>query len=409
MPSTVGNNQIYRLVGELVRIRNEELGKRLSTDSFSDAELKGLLKQELNQGRFTKDVAELGGVGSASFNEFLDGFVGALPKRTVPVSTSPFSSSFTTAAAPTRVHHYETIKVRCHRCYHSCCSCSHSTDSFWFWMYLFNSGGKSSSSKSDSKSESIGDVILGLIAFVAVLMIIASAVIAAIYLFGELADIIERMIHKEGYSYAMFSLSLLGMSAAGSFLGATTIMPLIFLAIGVNNPVGWSIFGIISLGTVFTAISHALLFQLPVMASEKSFQETLGSDGFVGKDFGRVQITEAELKHLEEEEGLDPMKVRIAIALLRHEMGAGPVPSKYGNHALFSQACRTSAQQKTLETIRALRSGNLDDQDFASGVIEIGKMRVDMRLKPSSGDRPGNGHSGGKDDKGQGLGNSLSL
>jgi hypothetical protein len=234
----------------------------------------------------------------------------------------------------------------------------------------------------------------------AAMMLILSSVISAIYLFGQIADIIERLAHHEGTSYAMLSLSLLGMSAAGSFLGATAVIPLILLAAGASNPVGWSIFGIICLGTVFTSISHALLFQLPVLASEKSFQETFGGNSFVSKDFGRVQLTEAEAKHLHDDEGLDPMKVQIAIALLRHEMGAGAVPSKYGNHALFSQSCRSKEQQKCLDTIRLLRAGNLEDQDFASGIIEVGKMKVDMRLKtgPGSGSNLGNSGSNPGDD-----------
>ena len=378
------NNNIYRLVGELVRLQGE------ITTGLSEVDLKDALKAGLAKSRFRKDIMALGGLESALLNELLNGFVDSLVKQEAAPSSFPYTPFSRTDEAmgipasesPRTIYRYETVEVHCHRCHRSCCSCSHSSDSFWFWMYLFNSGGTTHHHHSDSKnSETSGDVLFAIVAFIAVVLVILSAVIAAIYLFGEVADIIERLAHHEGSSYAMLSLSLLGISAAGSFLGATAVMPLIFLAAGASNPVGWSIFSIICLGTVFTAISHALLFQLPSLASEQNFQETFGSDSFVGKDFGRVQLTDAEAKHLEDEEGLDPMKVRIAIALLRQEMGAGAVPSKYGNHALFSQSCRTTEQQKCLDTIRLLRAGKLEDQDFASGVITVGKMKVDMRLE----------------------------
>ncbi|MCH9755844.1 MAG: hypothetical protein K0U37_01465 [Gammaproteobacteria bacterium] len=383
------NNTIYRLVGKLIQGR-ADIDARFSTTDLSEADLKFALKQELEKNALRKDIKALGGLESSAIDGLLDGFVKSLPKPALatPVTATPsVVHAANVSAEPVRRYRYETIDVDCSRCRRSCCSCSHSSDSFWFWMYLFNRGGGGTtnnyySGSNDSKKEDNGLFVI--VAFIAVVMMLASAVIASIYLFGEIADIIERLRHNEGRSYAMLSLGLLGISAAGSFLGATALVPLILVAAGASNLVGWSIFGVTCLGLLFTSVSHALLFGFSDLISGENFKETFGSNSFVAKDFGRVQLTKAEEKHLCDKEDLDPMKVRIAIALLRREMGAGAVPNKYGNHALFSQACRTEKQQKHLDTIRVLRSGDLEGQEFENGIIKVGNMTVDMRMKSTA-------------------------
>ncbi len=384
------NNVIYRLVGELL-YQKSKLEADSSATNLSKSELKATLKEKVAASRFQKDLRSLGGVDSSTFNELLDAFVDALPKKEIPRQIPPIHSTVISASPleqPTVIHrtidHYETVDVHCHRCRHSCCTCSHASDSFWFWMYLFNSGGgRTTVVHTNQKKETTGDVLFGLVALLAVIMMIASAVIAAIYLFGQIADIIERIRHNEGISYALLSLTLLTASATGSFLGATLSVPLILLAAGAGNPVGWSIFGIICLGMVFTSLAHAFLLYVPAFASEKSFQDKFGDNSFVNKDYGRVQLTAKEEKNLCDNEGLDPLKVRLAIALLRHELGAGAVPNKYGNHAFFNQSCRTKEQQRCLDIIRVLRTGHLDDQEFSHGKIKIGNMTINMCLTSS--------------------------
>ncbi|MDF1677225.1 MAG: hypothetical protein P1U32_00825 [Legionellaceae bacterium] len=395
------NNVIYRLVGALIYYKGK-LEADPSAANLSENELKAALKEKVADSRFQKDLRSLGGVDSATFNELLDVFVDALPKKVtqeaMPIHAYPAAFLSSLLGQPTVTHrtiyHYETVDVHCHRCRRSCCNCSPAGDSFWFWMYLFNLGGsRTTVVHTNQKKESAADVIFGLVVFLTVIMTIASAVIAAIYLFGQVADIIERIRHNEGVSYALLSFTLLTAAAAGSFFGATLSVPLILLAASAGNPVGWSIFGIICLGMVFTSLAHAFLLNVPAFASEKNFQDNFGSNSFVTKDYGRVQLTEMEEKNLCENEGLDPIKVRLAIALLRHEMGAGGVPNKYGNHALFNQSCRTKEQQKCLDIIRVLRTGHLDDQAFSHGEIKIGNMTVNMCLtsKKTKENESGNG------------------
>ncbi|MDF1646373.1 MAG: hypothetical protein P1U61_05275 [Legionellaceae bacterium] len=395
MPKVHDNDSIYRLVADLVEcmdeLKDETLGWR------NEEYLLYRLGVALQNKSLGKDLQQLGGIGSSRMNDLLRGFVGSL-KKAEPVSEIHAEPVFAVGVPveDSRLsrrsgYPYESADIHCHRCRHACCRCSGSTDSFWFWMYLFNSGGTQHHHHyhDNAKKESTSEMIFGIIIFITVVMTILSAVIAAIYLFGQMADIIERLMHNEGSGYALFSLSVLGLSAAGSFLGAAAVLPLILLAAGASNPVGWSIFGVVCLGAVFTSLSHALLSNLPTMLADESFKATFASDGFVAKDFGRVQLTEAEEKHLRENTQLDPMKVNIAIALLRHEMGAGAVPSKYGNHALFSQSCRTQEQQQHLESIRALRAGDIMDRpEFKSNEIKVGNMIVKLTQSTGSAAPP---------------------
>ena len=375
------------MVGELL---DEDTSKIIQAASSQDA-LKTDLKQQLAGSRFHKDIHALGGLDSPVMNQVLDAFIAALPKKqivpeAVPVVGEAMPALPARAVAPQ--YTYQVVDVHCHQCRHTSCCCSSSSDrndTFWLWMLLSNSGNRTehhyyhdtSKKDKDKKESSAGDIFLAIIALAAAMMLLLSAVIAAIYLFGEVADIIERLFKNEGRAYAMLSLSLLGASAAGSFLASTLLMPLIFVAIGVSNPVGWSLFGVVCLGMVLTSLTHALVLNVPFSASKNNFQSTFGEGGFIAKDCGRVQLTASEKENLINE-GLDPVKVSLAISLLRHEMGPGSVPNKYGNHALFSQTCRTTEQKKHLETIRLLRAGDLEDQEFSNGKITIGNMRVDM-------------------------------
>jgi hypothetical protein len=380
----MSNNSIYRIVGELL---DENSQKIIQAASSQDA-LKINLKQQLAGSRFHKDIHALGGLDSPVMNQVLDAFIAALPKKHVMPEAVPVVGE-AIPVVPARLvepqYIYQVVDVHCNRCRHTSCRCSSSNDTFWLWMLLSNSGNRTehhyyhdTNKKDDKKKEnSAGDIFLAILALAAAIMLLLSAVIAAIYLFGEVADILERLFKNEGRAYAMLSLSLLGASAAGSFLASTLLMSLIFVAIGVSNPVGWSIFGVACLGMVLTSLTHALVFNIPFSVSKNNFQTTFGEDGFIAKDCGRVQLTESEKANLVDE-GLDPVKVGLAISLLRHEMGGGVVPNKYGNHALFNQTCRTPEQKKHLETIRLLRAGDLEDQEFSNGKITIGNMRVDM-------------------------------
>jgi Sec-independent protein secretion pathway component TatC len=378
LPHATKYNHTYPLLGALIEYMNE------NKSSFH-ANLKENLRNKLENRRYFKEINALGGLHSDAMDAFLDGFIASLPKPVeahVVDENAPIYAEIVDNHEPA-MPRYTSIDITCHRCRGASCRCEGETSSMWFWLYLFSANRTTTETHhyhtTDEKKNSAADIIFAVIMFIAVVMIALSAVVAAIYLFGQVADIIERLANREGSAYAMLSLTTLGMSAAGSFFGATLVLPLILLAAGASNPVGWSIFGIICLGMVFTSLAHGLLFHLPVAMFDKSFQKSFGSNDFSSKDFGRVQLTEAEIRHLDEEEQLDPMKVSLAIGLLRQEMGGGAVPNKFGNHALFSQSCRSELQQKNLNIIRKLRAGDLDDQEIFQGTkITIGSMTVDL-------------------------------
>ncbi|MDX2346699.1 MAG: hypothetical protein QNK11_07515 [Legionella sp.] len=199
----------------------------------------------------------------------------------------------------------------------------------------------------------------------------------AIYLALEIADIIERIVNNEGKHYASLSASLLLISAAGSFTGSAVVVPLIMLAIGVSSPVGWSLLGIMAVGTLFTALAHAGMMYV----ANKTAEGLIEDNDFMSKDFGRVQLTEPEAQNLTDN-GIDPIKTRLAIALLRREIDEEKKGCAISNQYSFfglMHARRTALQTNNLDSIRQLRKGDMGAE------IKIGDMTIDLNLSNEAG------------------------
>lgn len=372
----VDNSKIYHLIDGLITFENTYI------ESGPDVDLRTFLKSQINRGIYLPAVNSLGGIDSPKLNQLLDAFVDALPAPSLPVAVA-IDSIGVDHQVPQRPV-YTPVEMRCHGCRHHHCRCDRGMDSFWLWWLILTPRTTEhhhyyhDSSSSDNNKKN--DPLLMIIIILTVLALLASAIVAAIYLFGQIADMVERFAHNEGQAYAGSSLAWLALSAGGGFTAASFIVPLILAATAASNPVAWGIFGVICLGLVLTAVIHMLFPGMIVPLAQTKCEETFGSDSFLKHDFGRVQLTPDE-QALLTDKGADPVKVTLAIALLRRQMGPNAVVNRYGFHAFSEKTCRTEEQEECLDKIRHLRRGEFEAAKCNGGIIRVGNMTVDMNAE----------------------------
>lgn len=209
---------------------------------------------------------------------------------------------------------------------------------YFFWYWVFSMSNTPSSQKS---AEQFLMLLVGIIVAVIVSIVLY---FTACYLFTVLADALERFWHNEGWFQASISLlGVIGGAVAGAMLMMTVIQPFGALAI----------LCIASASIVAAALTAGLTNVI-----QAECIEAMNADALDPADPYRFALTTAESVALELK-GIDPTKVKCAIAALRDEIAVlPPVSSRW-----FSDDA--SPKQEKLQVIRALRRGELVEVDVA--------------------------------------------
>lgn len=202
----------------------------------------------------------------------------------------------------------------------------------------------------------------GLILIMVILAIAASFCIY--YTLSQIANSIERFCFNEGWLQA--SMTLMGIAAAGvvSTMLASIYAsgPIMSLAIsgGMSTPAGWAVFGVIALGLIGAAVGVFLTNAIQNSNLQYNHAEALDpSDPY------RFMLTPQEEKNLLLNK-IDPIKVKCAMVALRGEIQEGQIPSFFSR--FFSN---DSSAQKHLDTVRALRKGQLTE-------VRVGQMHFNL-------------------------------
>ena len=182
---------------------------------------------------------------------------------------------------------------------------------------------------------------------------IACNVWAAYYLLNETLQASERLVYGEGRMQA--SLTLLSM--ASSFIAATTLAsvfatsPLMSLAFsaGLASPIGFVVFCVLSLGLIGSALGCLLTNQI-----QNHVIKQANLDALDPSDPYRYKLTDMECTHLENR-GIDPIKVKCAMVVLRAEMG------DKGVVAPLNRWFSAQSIQPYLAKIRELRRGEITE------------------------------------------------
>jgi hypothetical protein len=213
----------------------------------------------------------------------------------------------------------------------------------------------------DNNDDKQGASILALALLVLVIIAAISACIAIYYLVCELVNNIERLWYNEGWLKASITLMSMTVTAALTSILAAAIIasPLtaLVLAAGIANPVGIVIFISISLVTVITAACtwFANIIQTQV-------NEANNPDAFYPKDPTRFALTPANEAALIKK-GLDPIKIKCAIAALRQDMGEKPnLSSTFGD--MHARECLFKIRQLRKGELSSLTVNNMQFTDF---------------------------------------------
>lgn len=235
--------------------------------------------------------------------------------------------------------------------------------SSWFEDYLFwHCFFSDNSSHHHHNTEDFWKVLLMLL-----VAAVAAVVLyfAACYLFTAIAESVERFWYNEGWLQA--SISLLGV-VGGALAGALFMMTMI-------QPFG----AVAVMSIAFASIVAAALTGGLTNTIQGVCIEALNADAMDSADPYRFALTDAESVALEQK-GIDPTKVKCAIAALRYEIEELP--------SLSSRWFGDSHQQEKLQLIRALRRGEKE-------VLLLGDLRFDLHtdVQPvvvlaSNDDRP---------------------
>lgn len=251
---------------------------------------------------------------------------------------------------------------------------------FYYWDRLFRSTHIDSTShhhpRNDSTSESpsaeevAAKAKMGLLLVGVGLLTTSLGVLSSWYLMAQILDSVERLSYNEGTFKAAATLLtiVLSTTAATVLAAAVAAEPLATLAIGAGlvNPVGIVAFGVLSIGVTLAAITTYFTNKLLLNHIYKSNPDALDP-----RDPKRFSLSQTEYNHLRKE-GIDPIKVKCAIAAIRKEMGREPVAAPLTPNFLFFHG-RTKAQADHLETIRTLKQGKKE-------TVDVGDLHFNLAL-----------------------------
>lgn len=213
---------------------------------------------------------------------------------------------------------------------------------FWHWMFS-----DTSSSRNNTNSEDWLKLLLVLIVAAVAAVILY---FAACYLFTAIAESLERFWYNEGWLQASISLlGVIGGAVAGAMLMMTFLPPFFPLA---------------TLCIAFTSTVTAAITGGVTNLIQAQCIESMNADAMDSADPYRFTLTEAESAALEQK-GIDPTKVKCAIAALRHEIRELP--------SLTSRWFSDTPQQVKLQLIRALRRGEMAE-------VRLEGLSFDLRV-----------------------------
>ena len=201
--------------------------------------------------------------------------------------------------------------------------------------------------------------------------------VALYYIISQTLNSLERFWYNEGWLQA--SLALATMAACGSASGLlagfllSTPFTALALVIGLSNPISIIIIGTVCLSLIGAAGGWFITKQVQDYVIKKS-----NPDALEPQDPHRFELTAEEEANLIEK-GMDPLKVKCAMAAIREEMGKKQVPS------LLQRLTFSSEKQGHLNKIRKLRRGEVDNIKC----FEI-NFRVEFDLRPFEPTKPAN-------------------
>jgi hypothetical protein len=217
----------------------------------------------------------------------------------------------------------------------------------------------SSSHSNSSNNSDCGEVLAGLALVLVVGLAVVISMIAFYYLLNELLHSFERIWHSEGSLQALVTLASMGAASLASAMLANIFLsaPIASLAIaaGLASAVVPVVIGIIAA----TLVGASIVTFITNKAQETLIQRT-NQDAFDPKDPHRYELTASEIANLERN-GIDPVKVKVAILELRLSMKKPSLP--YYLHRVFSSGENAKIHQ-SMEKIRDLRAGKLRTVDI---------------------------------------------
>lgn len=196
-----------------------------------------------------------------------------------------------------------------------------------------------------------------------------TALIATYYILREMLNSAERIMYNEGTLQAVLSISSIVASgfasAILSTLFASSPLAMFALAAGISNPVGFVIFGLVSLTLIGAALGCFITNQVMNFVAKD-----LNKDSLDPMDPHRFGLSDEESQLLLSK-GFDPIKVKCAMTELHMRIGKEMPPLL---HRLFSDSNDT---QEYLNKIRKLRRGELAAKGLTIG---YGTSRLDFDL-----------------------------
>lgn len=248
------------------------------------------------------------------------------------------------------------------------CHCYCLSNDWFFTWYMLNSlstyrVGNSPSSNDDSWTTFLFILLA--------LLVLAFTVFAFYYLFHQTLNSMERFIYNEGWLQG--AITIASMMAGGAAVGMLTTffvanpLAMVILSTGiVANPIGLTIAGIVCLSIMGAALSTLVTNQIQNFVIKRYHCDALDPyDPF------RFSLTPAQEHHLILK-GIDPIKVKCALAALRCQMGKSGV-SNY--------ASRLFSDKNDLITLRKLKEGK-------SKAVSIGEFIFDLNLDPVNHAQP---------------------
>ncbi|KTC65446.1 Uncharacterised protein (plasmid) [Legionella adelaidensis] len=220
---------------------------------------------------------------------------------------------------------------------------------------------RSSNTSNDDKKKN--DMFASLAILGLVLFAVAATGIAVYYLLKEISHNMERFTYNEGWFQAATSMCSMAAFAFASswFCSAFLTSPLSTLAIslGMANPLSAAMFGVVCCSILGTAAA-TFIFTL----IQQKMLKNSNPDALDANDPYRYIISPSQEEALEEKR-INPVAVKLAIIALRAEMS-----EEQPMHRLWSW--RTQVTKKNMDTIRKLKSGDLDE-------VKVGDLSFDCR------------------------------
>ncbi len=201
-----------------------------------------------------------------------------------------------------------------------------------------------------------------LLLLIAIAIILASlALFATYYILKELFEIGDRLFFNESVLRAVTSFAtMLALGSAGASFGFFVFGPALgaLIAAGAATPIGIIILATVCTGLI-TAGAGALLFNK--IRIQDKFTRPRNPDAIDPVDPDRFSLTASQERNLEDA-GFDILKVKCAMAAIRHSMGQKI-------HSCSMRLFKHSEQKEMIDLLRDLKRGKVS-------VVNVGKLKI---------------------------------